>query len=221
MLAQIDCSQLHIWDLVLHFKDYLTCFISEHGSLTYFLLALIIFCETGLVATPFLPGDSLLFTAGLFCAKAEMGLNVWMMIPLLICAAIIGDNLNYFIGRKFGVRLFDIKFLSKIIKRDYLTKTEVFFDKHGGKAIIMARFIPLIRTFAPFAAGIGKMPYKKYMTFCVIGAVVWVSLLSLAGFFLGQNEWINKNYEKVVLGIIAISVLPVVFGLIKSKIKKS
>lgn len=207
-------------DIILHTKEFLTCFLNNHHHLFYFLLCAIIFCETGLVATPFLPGDSLLFTAGLLAGAPENNLNVFVIVVLLFFSAILGDNVNYFIGRKLGVRIFDIKFLSKIIKREYLTKTEKFFEKHGGKTIIMARFVPIVRTFAPFTAGMGKMDYRKYITFCIGGGIFWVCLLTFAGYFLGQNAFVQKHYEKVILGIIFVSVLPVIFGLIKSKTSK-
>jgi membrane-associated protein len=216
-MENCDCNTLGILDLILHTKCYIECFIKEHGTLTYFLVALIIFCETGLVATPFLPGDSLLFTMGMFSAIYPDVLNPVAVIVLLIIAAIIGDNVNYFVGRRLGVRIFDIKWLSRIVKREYLTKTENYYAKHGGLTIIIARFIPIVRTFAPFAAGIGKMNYRRYITFCIIGGVIWVSALTTAGYFLGTNDWVQKNFEKVVFGIIFISVLPVIIGFIRSK----
>jgi len=216
-MENCDCNSLQLIDIILKTKCYLQCFIEQHGTLTYFLIALIVFCETGLVATPFLPGDSLLFTAGMFSAIYPHVLNVYGLIALVICAAIIGDNVNYLVGHKLGVKIFDMKFLNRIVKREYLTKTELFYEKHGGKAIIMARFVPIVRTFAPFAAGVGSMTYKRYITFCILGAILWVGLLTLAGYFFGTHPWIQKNYEKVVLGIIFISVLPIVIAAIKGK----
>ncbi len=206
-------------DLVLHTKETLTSLITEYQTSTYIILCLIIFCETGLVATPFLPGDSLLFTAGMLTASTGI-LNIWLLIILLILAAIIGDNVNYFIGRKIGEKIFDIKFLNKLVKREYLDKTHVFFEKHGGGAIIIARFVPFVRTFAPFAAGLGKMQYRKYIGFCLAGAVLWVPLLSLAGYFLGNIEIVKNNFEKVIFIIIGISVLPIIIGYFKSRLKK-
>ena len=219
-METIDCSALGILDLVLHTKDYLSCFLKEHGTLTYFLICLIVFCETGLIATPFLPGDSLLFTAGMLSASFPEILNPAVLIVIVIASAIIGDNVNYFVGRKLGTRVFEIKGLRKILKREYLTKTESYFEKHGGKTIILARFIPIVRTFAPFSAGIGQMSYRKYITFCVIGALIWVTALTLAGYFLGTHPWVQKNFEKVVFAIIGVSVLPVIIGFIKSKFAK-
>jgi membrane-associated protein len=174
-----------------------------------------------LVATPFLPGDSLLFTSGMFAAIYPQVLNPFLMIVLLVIAAVLGDNVNYIIGKKLGVKIFEIKFLNKIIKKEYLQKTQLFYEKHGGKTIIMARFVPIVRTFAPFAAGMGNMNYKKYITFCVIGGIVWVSSLTLAGYFLGSYPWIQKNYEKVVFSIVGISILPILFGFLKSKFSKN
>jgi membrane-associated protein len=171
-----------------------------------------------LVATPILPGDSLLFAAGMLTASNGI-LNIWLLIILLICSAILGDNVNYFIGRFFGEKVFQIKFLKKIIKREYLDKTHAFYEKHGGKTIIMARFVPIVRTFAPFAAGLGKMDYSRYITFCLGGAFLWVPLLSLAGYYFGNIPIVKNNFEKVILGIIFISILPIIISYIKSKMK--
>lgn len=209
-----------IIELLTNLKPTLESWIAEYHNAFYLILCLIIFCETGLVAMPFLPGDSLLFTAGLLSAVPENNLNVWVMIPLFFIAAIIGDNTNYFIGKIFGEKVFSHKWISKLVKREYLDKTQLFYEKHGGKAIIMARFIPIIRTFAPFAAGVGKMNYSKYITFCIIGGIAWVTGLTLAGYYLSGIEFINKNYEKVILGIVLLSVMPIVFGFIKSKFSK-
>jgi membrane-associated protein len=176
----------------------------------------VIFIETGLVAMPFLPGDSLLFTAGLFAASGE--LNLVAVLGLLFIAAVLGDNCNYWVGRKIGLKIFDFKFKGRsIVKREYLTKTEEFFDKNGVKAIIMARFVPFVRTFAPFAAGVGKMEYKKYFLFDVLGGFLWIFSLTIAGYLLGEVEWIRKNIDLVCLGIIFISVFPMILNLLKSK----
>jgi len=215
-----DCSSLWFLDILLKTKCFIQCFIENNGALTYFLICLIVFCETGLVATPFLPGDSLLFTSGMFAAIYPQVLNPFLMIVLLVIAAVLGDNVNYLIGKKIGVKIFEIKLLNKIIKKEYLQKTQLFYEKHGGKTIIMARFVPIVRTFAPFAAGMGSMNYKKYITFCIVGALVWVTSLTLAGYFLGSHPWIQKNYEKVVFSIIGLSLLPILFGFIKSKFSK-
>jgi membrane-associated protein len=194
----------------------------EYNTTTYFILCLIIFCETGLVATPILPGDSLLFAAGMIIAKTNNEiLNVWVLIPLLIASAIVGDNTNYFIGKFIGVKLFDVKWLKRILKRKYLTKTEEFYAKHGGKTIIMARFVPIVRTFAPFVAGIGNMNYSKYISFCLIGGFLWVPALTLAGYYLGGIDIVKNNFEIVIFSIIFISILPVIFQFLKSKFSKT
>ncbi len=189
---------------------------ANYGTAIYVILFLVIFIETGLVAMPFLPGDSLLFTAGLFAASGE--LNLGAVLGLLFVAAVLGDNCNYWVGRKIGLKIFDIKFKGKsIVKREYLTKTEEFFDKNGVKAIIMARFVPFVRTFAPFAAGVGKMEYKKYFLFDVLGGFLWIFSLTIAGYLLGEVEWIRKHIDLVCLGIIFISVFPMILNILKSK----
>jgi len=190
---------------------------ANYGTAIYVILFLVIFIETGLVAMPFLPGDSLLFTAGLFAASGE--LNLGAVLGLLFVAAVLGDNCNYWVGRKIGLKIFDIKFKGKsIVKREYLTKTEEFFDKNGVKAIIMARFVPFVRTFAPFAAGVGKMEYKKYFLFDVLGGFLWIFSLTIAGYLLGEVEWIRKHIDLVCLGIIFISVFPMILNILKSKL---
>lgn len=201
-------------------KDPLTAlstFIDQNGTLTYGLLFLIIFVETGLVAMPLLPGDSLLFAVGVLAA-ATGKIDVAFVIPLLIGAALLGDNVNYFIGKYFSEF---IKSKDKILflKREHITKTEEFYEKNGGQTVIMARFIPIVRTVAPFVAGAGSMKYGKYITFCIIGAILWVTGITLLGYFLGNNEWVKHNFEKVVLGIVGVSVLPMIIGFVKSKLK--
>jgi membrane-associated protein len=203
-------------DFFLHLDKHLADLMQEYQTTTYFILCLIIFCETGLVATPFLPGDSLLFAAGMLTAANGI-LNIWLLIILLICSAILGDNVNYFVGRFFGERVFQIGFLKRIIKREYLDRTHAFYEKHGGKTIIMARFVPIVRTFAPFAAGLGKMNYSRYISFCIGGAILWVPLLSLAGYYFGNIPVIKNNFEKVILAIIFISLLPIIIGYFKGR----
>lgn len=197
-----------------------TWIFENYGTAIYVVLFLVIFIETGLVAMPFLPGDSLLFTAGLFAASGE--LNLVYLLPLLYFAAVLGDNCNYWIGRKIGLKMFAIKIRGKqIVKKSYLDQTEAFFDKNGVKAIIMARFVPFVRTFAPFAAGIGKMDYKKFFLFDLIGGFLWVFSLIFAGYMLGGVDLIREHIDLVCLGIIFISVLPMIIEIIKSKtIKK-
>jgi len=193
-------------DLFLHLDTHLSAVISQYGTWTYLILFLIVFCETGLVVTPFLPGDSLLFAAGTFAALGD--LDVRLMIVLLIIAAIVGDTVNYWVGAAIGPRAFqgNIRFL----KREHLERTHAFYEKHGGKTIILARFIPIIRTFAPFVAGVGAMSYGKFLTYNVVGAVVWVIVLVLAGFFFGNIPVVRENFSLVIMAIIAISVLPMV-----------
>lgn len=191
---------------------------SNYGTLIYVVLFLVIFIETGLVAMPFLPGDSLLFTAGLFARTGH--LNMSYLLILLFIAAVLGDNCNYWIGRKIGIKVFHLKFRGKpLVKQEYLDKTHLFFEKHGTKAIIMARFVPFVRTFAPFAAGIGEMNYKKYLSFDVVGGALWIGSLTTAGYLLGEVELIRKHIDLVCLGIIGISVLPIVLAYFKNKSK--
>ena len=209
-------------DLFLHLDKHVDSFFQNYQMLAYFLICLILFCETGLVVTPFLPGDSLLFAVGATIAKVGI-LNIWMMIPLMIIAVLLGDNVNYFMGKFIGNRLFESEnpFLKKFLKREYLTKTEAFYEKHGGKTVIMARFVPIVRTFAPFVAGIGAMDYRKYIGYCIGGSILWVTGLTLLGYYFGQLEFVKKNFELVVLGIIGISVLPMVFEIVKAKMVKN
>jgi membrane-associated protein len=177
--------------------------------------------ETGLVVTPFLPGDSLLFAAGALAANPVNGLNIFLIIILLIIAALCGDNSNYFIGKFLakkgeGAKLFGIF----TIRKDYLDKTHQFYEKHGARTSIIARFVPIVRTFAPFVAGVGNMDYKKYISYCIGGAILWVTSISLAGYFFGSLPWIKANFEKVVFAIILVSLLPVVYEVIKHKLAK-
>jgi membrane-associated protein len=204
-------------DLFLHLDKYLSVIIQDFGVWTYFLLFLVIFLETGLVITPFLPGDSLLFTAGTF---AGMGvLNVWVLFISLSLAAVLGDTVNYWIGHYIGPRAFsgDIRFL----KREYLDRTHDFYERHGGKTIILARFIPIIRTFAPFVAGIGAMSYSHFLTYNVVGGVLWVGLFVFGGYFFGNLPFVQNNFTYVVLAIIFISVLPGVIEFIRDRLSTS
>jgi membrane-associated protein len=209
----------YLIDHILHVDKYLEALISEYQLSTYAILCLIIFCETGLVFLPLLPGDSLLFAAGALIAKVGV-LNVWVLIPLLFLSAILGDNVNYFAGNFFGPKIL-LKEKIKFIKKEYLYKTQAFYEKHGGKTIIMARFVPIVRTFAPFVAGIGSMTYRKFIGFCILGGILWVSSLTLAGYYFGQIPWIKNNFEMVVFGIILISVVPILVGFIKNKLVKA
>ncbi len=189
---------------------------SNYGAAIYVVLFLVIFIETGLVAMPFLPGDSLLFTAGLFARTGH--LNMCYLLILLFIAAVLGDNCNYWVGRKIGIKIFDLNIKGRpLVKKEYLDKTHLFFEKYGTKAIIMARFVPFIRTFAPFAAGVGKMDYKKFFSFDVLGGALWIGSLTTAGYLLGEVEMIRKHIDLVCLGIIAISVIPILITIVKNK----
>ncbi|MCF2516295.1 MULTISPECIES: DedA family protein [Dyadobacter] len=206
-------------DFFLHLDKHLFNIVEEYGTLTYVILFLIVFTETGLVIMPLLPGDSLLFAAGAIAANEGTGLNVWLIIIILIVAALLGDNLNYFMGKKFGG---EIKKRERILflKREYLEKTEAFYEKHGGSTVIMARFIPIVRTVAPFVAGAGSMNYSKYIVYCVIGAILWVPSLTLLGYFFGNMEIVKKNFELVIFGIIGFSILPMIYQYLKSRFAK-
>lgn len=193
---------------------------ANYGTTIYVVLFLVIFIETGLVAMPFLPGDSLLFTAGLFARSGH--LNLSYLLILLFIAAVLGDNCNYWIGRKIGLRIFTLKIKGRaLVKQEYLDKTHVFFEKHGTKAIIMARFVPIVRTFAPFAAGIAEMNYRRFFSFDILGGALWIGSLTIAGYLLGEVEIIRKHIDLVCLGIILLSVLPIIFGYIKAKMNKT
>ena len=193
---------------------------NTYGWLIYVLLFLIIFTETGLVIMPLLPGDSLLFAVGAVCAiTGNTGISIYIVIPLLVIAALCGDNVNYFIGKFFGIKIKE-KERILFLKREYILKTESFYARHGGKAIILARFAPIIRTIAPFVAGAGSMQYRKYIVFCIIGAVLWVSIVTVCGYKFGQNEWVQKHIEMVILGIIGVSLLPVIFQFISMRFGK-
>lgn len=193
--------------------------VETYGTAIYTVLFLVIFIETGLVVMPFLPGDSLLFTAGLFAASGQLDLTY--LLSLLTVAAILGDNTNYWIGRKVGLSIFNLKIKGKaLVKEKYLQQTEAFFEKRGVFAIIMARFVPIVRTFTPFAAGVGKMNYRKFLFFDILGGFIWIFILTLAGYFLGNITWVRENNEKIVLLIIFISVMPMVISYLKSKFSK-
>jgi membrane-associated protein len=192
---------------------------ANYETSIYTVLFLVIFIETGVLIMPFLPGDSLLFTAGLFAAAGK--LEISFLLPLLMFAAVLGDNCNYWIGRKFGIKVLEIKIKGKtLINKKYLENTEAFFVKNGVKAIIMARFVPIVRTFAPFAAGVGRMEYKKFFLFDVFGGFLWIFSLTIAGYLLGDIEWIKNNIEKVCLGIIFVSALPIIIEVLKAKLGK-
>ena len=205
-----------IIDFILHIDQHLAALSAEYGVWIYAILFLIIFCETGLVVTPFLPGDSLLFAAGGIAALGEM--NIHLMVALLLVAAILGDAVNFAIGKYFGARLFANPD-SKIFRRAYLDKTHAFYEKHGGKTIIIARFVPIVRTFAPFVAGMGNMHYGRFIRYNIIGAILWVVLFSYAGYFFANIPLVKNNLALVLAAIIVISVLPGVIEVVRARRK--
>jgi len=194
-------------DFILHIDVHLAELVAQYGMWVYGILFLILFCETGLVVTPFLPGDSLLFVAGALAALPPNDLNVHTMVALMIGAAILGDAVNYTIGRLFGEKLFSNP-NSKIFRRSYLDKTHQFYEKHGGKTIILARFVPIVRTFAPFVAGMGHMSYRHFAAYNVIGALVWVLLFTYAGYLFGDLPIVQENLKLLIVAIIIVSILP-------------
>ena len=209
-----------IIELLTNTKDVLLQLFRDYGIFIYAILFLIIFIETGLVIFPFLPGDSLLFTAGMLCAQSS-GLNILILIPLLISAAVIGDNVNYFVGRYFNEHVLNWKFRGKpMVKQEWLDKTHEYFEKNGVKTIIIARFVPIVRTVTPFVSGVGKMNYRIFLPFDIFGGVLWVTSISLLGYFLGQVEFVERHLEKFILLIIFISVIPIFWGYFKNKISK-
>ncbi len=215
MLELHSMQIIHFFiDLILHLDEHLSEIISAYGSLTYALLFGIVFAETGLVVLPFLPGDSLLFAVGALSALGSLHLSAVLL--LLIGAAILGDFVNYWIGNLIGQKIVDNPKIT-FINQEHIDKTEAFYKKHGGKAIILARFVPIIRTFAPFVAGVGKMDYKTFFLYNVIGGVTWVSTFTLAGFFFGNIPAVKEHFTIVVLGIVAVSVVPIIYEYWKQK----
>ena len=199
-------------DFVLHIDRHLAEIIAQYGTWTYAVLFLIIFAETGIVIVPFLPGDSLLFAAGAFCAKPETGLNVHLMAALLFVAAFIGDTVNYWIGAKVGPVVFK-RNDSIFLRKKHLEQAHALFDKYGGRAIILARFVPIVRTFVPFVAGIGGMRYSQFIAYNAIGAFVWIYFFAYAGFWFGNQPFVQKNFKLVILAIIIVSVVPIIVEL--------
>jgi membrane-associated protein len=200
-------------DLFLHLDKHLGVILETYGTWTYAILGAVIFCETGLVATPFLPGDSLLFAAGAFAALGS--LDVRILLVLVPAAAIAGDNVNYWIGRRVGPRVFTDRV--RWLKREHLLRTQAFYDRHGGKTIVLARFIPIVRTFSPFVAGIGAMPYRRFLAYSVFGGLLWVGIFVPAGYFFGNLPVVKENFSLVILGIIVVSVLPLVIEVWKHR----
>ncbi len=198
-------------DLFLHLDTHLSAVITQYGGWTYGLLFVVIFVETGLVVTPFLPGDSLLFAAGTFAALGS--LDIWLLFLLLAAAAVLGDTVNYWIGHYLGGRAYNIKW----IKREYLERTQHFFDKYGRKTIFLARFVPIVRTFAPFVAGIGRMSYPAFISYNIFGGITWVALFTFVGYFFGNIPFIRQHFSIVVMAIVLISIVPMVVEAIKAR----
>ena len=210
---------LLIIDFVLHMDKYLPSLVQAFGIWTYLILFLVIFIETGLVITPFLPGDSLLFAAGAIAAVSDGGLNVVTLFVLMAAAAILGDTVNYWIGHYIGPRAFSGS--NRFLKKEYLDRTQAFYEKHGGKTILLARFVPIVRTFAPFVAGVGKMRYSYFISYNVFGGIFWTALFIFGGYFVGNLEFIKNNFSLVVILIILISVLPAVVEVVKARLNSS
>ncbi len=205
-------------DLILHIDKHLVELVANYGTWIYLILFVIVFCETGLVVTPFLPGDSLLFVAGTLAARADNDMNVILLMLIIIAAAIIGDSVNFEIGKHSGKRMFSNP-KSKIFKQEYLQRTHDFYERHGGKTIILARFVPIVRTFAPFVAGMGRMNYRYFFSYNVIGAVVWVLSFVLLGYFVGNIKWVQDNLKLLMVVIIVVSVMPGVVEFLRNKMK--
>jgi membrane-associated protein len=204
-----------LWEFVMHLDKHLDVFVRDYGMYVYIILFLIIFIETGVVVMPFLPGDSLLFAVGALCATNT--LNLPLALVLLFVAAVLGDTLNYGIGNYIGPKVFQRDY--KYLKKSHLLKTQAFYEKHGGKAIIIARFIPIVRTFAPFVAGVGTMRYAKFLAYNVIGGAIWVTFFILVGFFFGNLPFVKENFGLVTLAIIALSLVPPLIEYIKHRSK--
>ena len=199
-------------DIVLHLDTHLLAMTQQYGMWVYAILFLIIFCETGLVVTPFLPGDSLLFVAGALCGMAALQMEI--VIPLLVIAAICGDNTNYWIGRLVGSKLLS---RTKLIKPEHLERTHAFYEKHGGKTILLARFLPIIRTFAPFIAGVGLMQYRLFVTFSVLGSLLWIGSLTFAGYLFGNIPVVKNNLTLIIVGIMVVTLLPAITEVIRHR----
>ena len=207
-----------IIDFILHIDIHLAAIISQYQGWTYLILFVIIFAETGFVVTPFLPGDSLLFAAGALIAGGNTGLNIYLLSVILIIAAVSGNTVNYMLGKFFGAKVFKPE--NRILKLDYYNQTNAFFEKHGGKAVIFSRFMPIIRTIAPFVAGVGKMPFGRYTLYNVIGGVSWIITFLFAGYILGNVPFFKAHFSLIGIGIIVVSVIPPIIAAIKSRTKK-
>jgi membrane-associated protein len=201
-------------DILLHLREHVGELIAQYGPHIYTIFFLVIFCETGLVFTPFLPGDSLLFTAGAFAALGQ--LNIWLMFALLSAAAILGDTVNYWIGHYLGPKVFKWE-KSRFFNPDHLKRTHMFYEKYGAKTIILARFVPIVRTFAPFVAGIGAMNYSRFLLYNITGGFAWVAICLFAGYWFGNIPWVAKNFELVIVAIIFVSILPLLYEFWKGR----
>lgn len=209
---------MEIIDFILHIDQYLQVFLQDYGMWFYAILFLIIFVETGLVVMPFLPGDSLLFATGMLAAQFPENLNIWLVMILMFAAAVLGDTVNYAIGKETGMRIVNFKLFGRQpVKTEHIARTHEFYEKYGSKTIVIARFVPIVRTLAPFVAGIGRMNYVTFLTYNVMGGFIWVFGITACGYFLGNIPLVKDNFAKVVLVIILISVLPIVFSIIKEK----
>ncbi len=205
---------LQLVDIVLHVDRHLSALAADYGTWTYFILFMIVFCETGLVVTPFLPGDSLLFATGALCGAGVLDPNLAFF--LLVAAAFIGDNLNYWIGRRVGPAVFERE-KTRFFKKEHLLKAHAFYERHGGKTVILARFVPIVRTFSPFVAGIARMTYAKFLAYSITGAVVWVSIFVYTGYFFGNLPIVKRNFSLAIVAVIIISVLPGVFEYVRHR----
>jgi len=207
-----------LWDFAVHLDAHLAAFIAQHGAWVYGLLFVIIFCETGLVVTPFLPGDSLLFVVGTLAAAG--GMDIGLVMAVLVSAALCGDNTNYWIGRWIGPKVFRDE-NARWLNRRHLDRTHAFYERHGGKAIVIARFVPIVRTYVPFVAGIGRMPYPRFLAFSVGGALLWVCGLSLAGYWFGNIPAVKNNLAVVIVVIVVLSVLPIALEFLKARRRRA
>jgi membrane-associated protein len=206
-----------ILDLFLHIQDHLMEFTSQYGALVYGLIFAVVFCETGLVVTPFLPGDSLLFAIGAISADPASGLNIWICGGVLYLAAFLGDNTNYWIGRSFGKWL--LRRFPRIVKPEHLAKTHAYFERYGGKTIIIARFVPIVRTITPFVAGTGRMTYPRFLAFSIVATSLWIGIIVPAGWFFGGIPMVKDHFELVIIGIIAISLIPITVETLRHWVK--
>jgi membrane-associated protein len=209
----------HLFEFILHIDKHLVEIVSNYNTWTYLILFAIVFCETGLVVTPLLPGDSLLFAAGSIAALHDSALNPFYLAFVFFAAAFLGDNTNYFIGRFIGPKVYTSNY--RFLNKKHIEKTQAFYTKHGGKTVILARFMPIVRTFAPFVAGVGSMPYARFIGFSMFASLLWITSFLSAGYYFGQMEIIQKNFSLVSLGIIVVSLIPITVGLLKSRFQKT